>query len=131
MDPAASTTAAPAADSGPKKQPKARKLAKDMMPHKRMIQSKKRAGWREAVKNQALAACLDEERQQETERYLAVQALANSEELAGKPVVCAVMLMKHEALNFAFGVLVLCLLPTSSRSIDKLGHVDTDRARSP
>jgi hypothetical protein len=28
-------------------------------------------------------------------------------------------------------VLVLCLLPTSSRSIDKLGHVDTDRARSP
>jgi hypothetical protein len=52
--------------------------------------------------------------------------LANSEELAGKPVVCAVMLMKHEALNFAFGVPVLCLLPTPSRSIDKLGHIDTD-----
>jgi hypothetical protein len=50
-----------------------------------------------------LAARLNEELQQETERYLAVQALANSEELASKAIVCAVMLMKQEALNVAFG----------------------------
>jgi hypothetical protein len=50
MDPVASAATAPAAGSGPKKQPKARKLAKDMMPEERMIKSKKRVGRREAVK---------------------------------------------------------------------------------
>jgi hypothetical protein len=47
MDPAA----APAASCDPKKQSKARKLTKDMMSNKRTIESAKRAGRREAVKN--------------------------------------------------------------------------------
>jgi hypothetical protein len=51
MDPAASTAAAPAASSDPKKQPKASKLTKDMMPNERTIESAKRAGRRKAVKN--------------------------------------------------------------------------------
>jgi hypothetical protein len=42
-------------------------------------------------------ALLDEERRQETERFLAKQFLANSEELAGKAAMCVVMLMKQEA----------------------------------
>jgi hypothetical protein len=50
-----------------------------------------------------LAAHLNEERQQKTECYLAVQALANSKELASKAIVCAIMLMKQEVLNVAFG----------------------------
>jgi hypothetical protein len=103
MDPAASVAAAPTAGRGPKKQPKARKLAKDMTPDERRIESEKRAGRREAIKICQQAARLDEERRQETERYLAAQALANSKELAGKAAVHAVMLMKQEALNVAFG----------------------------
>jgi hypothetical protein len=39
-------------------------------------------------------ARLDVERRQETERFLVAQALSNSEELAGKAVVRAVMMMK-------------------------------------
>jgi hypothetical protein len=77
MEPAASTTAAPTTGSGPKKQLKAMKLAKDMTPDERMIESEKRAGQREVAKNRVLAARLDEERGQETERYLVMQALAN------------------------------------------------------
>jgi hypothetical protein len=50
-----------------------------------------------------LAAHLNEEHLQETECYLDMQALANSKELASKAIVCAVMLMKQEALNIAFG----------------------------
>jgi hypothetical protein len=53
------------------------KLAKDMTPDERMIESEKRAGQREVAKNRVLAARLDEERGQETERYLVMQALAN------------------------------------------------------
>jgi hypothetical protein len=41
-----------------------------------------------------LAARLEEERWQETERYLAAQALANSEDLAGKVVMRVIMMMK-------------------------------------
>jgi hypothetical protein len=83
-----------AAGNGPKKQPKARKMVKGMTPDERMMESEKRVGRREAAKNRVLAARLDEERRQETERYLAEQALANSEELADKAAVRAVMLMK-------------------------------------
>jgi hypothetical protein len=62
------------------------------------------ARWmREAVKNRQNAARLEEERRQETERFLTAQALANNEELAGKAVVRTVMMMKQEALNIAFG----------------------------
>jgi hypothetical protein len=38
-----------------------------------------------------------------TKRYLATQALDNSEELAGKAAVRAIMLMKLEAANIMFG----------------------------
>jgi TPP-dependent indolepyruvate ferredoxin oxidoreductase alpha subunit len=38
----------------------------------------------------------------EDEKLLAAQALANSEELASKDAIRAVMMMKHEALNVAF-----------------------------
>jgi hypothetical protein len=69
-------------------------MVKGMTPDERMMESEKRIGRREAAKNHVLAARLDEERRQETERYLAEQDLANSEELAGKAVVRAVMLMK-------------------------------------
>jgi hypothetical protein len=58
------------------------------------IELEKRAGRREAVKIRQQAARLDEEHRQETERYLASQALANIEELAAKPVVHIVMMMK-------------------------------------
>jgi hypothetical protein len=54
------------------------------------------------VRNRQNAARLDEERRLETERFLAAQALANSEELAGKAAVRAVMMMKQEAINVAF-----------------------------
>jgi hypothetical protein len=43
--------AASAAGNKPKKQPKARKQAKDMMPAERRIELDKRTGRREAVKN--------------------------------------------------------------------------------
>jgi hypothetical protein len=55
------------------------------------------------MRNHQNAARLDEERRQETERFLAPHALANSEELAGKAAACAVMMMKQEAINVAFG----------------------------
>jgi hypothetical protein len=44
MDPAASEAAAPATDSGLKKQPKVRKAAMDLMPDERSKESEKRAG---------------------------------------------------------------------------------------
>jgi hypothetical protein len=80
MDPTASVTAALAAGSGPKKQSKVRELAKEMMSDERRIESEKRAGRHEAVKNRQNAARLDEERQQETEWFLAAQAFANSKD---------------------------------------------------
>jgi hypothetical protein len=43
MDPAATTADAPTIGNIPKKQPKARKMAKDMTSNKRKIESKKRA----------------------------------------------------------------------------------------
>jgi hypothetical protein len=73
-----------------------------MTPDEPRIKSEKRAGRREAVKIRQNAARLDEERPQETERYLAAQALVNSEDLAGKAVVRAFMLMKHEAFHVVF-----------------------------
>jgi hypothetical protein len=94
MDPAASAAAAADAGNGPKKQPKARKMAKGMTSEERRMESEKHAGRHEATKNRVLAARLDEERRQETERYLTAQALANNEELAGKAIVRVVMLMK-------------------------------------
>jgi hypothetical protein len=51
MDPTESIAAAPAAGNEPKKQPKTRKQAKDMMPTERRIKSDKRTGQREAIKN--------------------------------------------------------------------------------
>jgi hypothetical protein len=72
-------------------------MAKDMTPDKHKIESEKRAGQREAAKHHMLTARVDEERRQETERHLAPQALANSEELTGNAAVRAVMLMKQEA----------------------------------
>jgi hypothetical protein len=56
MDPAASAAAAPAADSGLKKQPKVRKPAKDPTPDERRKESEKRAGRRVAVQNRQNAA---------------------------------------------------------------------------
>jgi hypothetical protein len=103
MDPAASAAATPAAGSGLKKQPKVRKPAKDLTPEERRKESQKRAGQREAVKNRQNATRLEEERRLENERFLAAQALANSEELAGKVVVRAVMMKKQEAINVTFG----------------------------
>jgi hypothetical protein len=47
-------------------------------------------------------ARLEDERRQKTEQLLAAQALANSEELADKDAIRAVMMMKQEALNVAF-----------------------------
>jgi hypothetical protein len=82
MDPVAT-----GAGSGPNKQPKAWKLAKDMTLDDRRIESEKRAGRREAIKNLQNAAQLDEKRRLETERFLATQELTNSEELP-KPL-CA------------------------------------------
>jgi hypothetical protein len=103
MDPTASEAAAPAAGSGLKKQPKVRKAAKDLTPDERKKESEKRAGRRATMRNRQNAARLDEERWQETQRFLAAQALANSEELAGKAAACAVMMMKQKAINMAFG----------------------------
>jgi hypothetical protein len=48
-------------------------------------------------------ARLAEKRREETEWFFAAQALANSEELAGKAAVRAIMMMKQEAINVAFG----------------------------
>jgi hypothetical protein len=48
-------------------------------------------------------AQLAEECRQETKRFLAAQALANSEEQMGKAIVHAIKMMKHEAINMAFG----------------------------
>jgi hypothetical protein len=112
MDPTASAAAAPVAGSEPNKQPKARKAAKDLTSDERRKESEKRAGRLEAVKNRVNAARLEEERRLETERFLAAQALANSEELAGKAAVRFVMMMKQEAINVAFGG--VASLPLSS-----------------
>jgi hypothetical protein len=103
MDPAASAATAPAAGSKPKKQPKARKPTKDLTSDERRKESEKRAGRREAVKNRQNEARLEKERRLETEQFLAAQALANSEEMAGKAVVRVAMMMKQEAINVAFG----------------------------
>jgi hypothetical protein len=103
MDPAASAAVAPAAGSELKKQPKVRKAVKDLMPDERRNESEKHAGRRVAVRNRQNAARLNEERRQETERFLTAQALANIEELAGKAAMHAVMMMKQEAINVAFG----------------------------
>jgi hypothetical protein len=102
MDPAGSEAAAPAAGSGLKKQPKVRKAAKDLTPNERRNESEKRAGRRVAMQNSQNVARLDEEHRQETERFLAPHPLANCEELAGKAVAHAVMMMKQEAINVAF-----------------------------
>jgi hypothetical protein len=77
-----------------------------MTTDERKAESKKRANRREVAKNCVLDACLNGERRLETERYIAVQALANSEELVGKAAVHAVMMMKQEALKVAFGRVV-------------------------
>jgi hypothetical protein len=61
-----------------------RKAAKDLTPDKRRKESEKRVSQRVAMRNRHNAAQLDEERRQETERFLAAHALANSEELARK-----------------------------------------------
>jgi hypothetical protein len=103
MDPVTNVIAASAAGNGLKKQPKTRKMVKDMTPDERRIESDKRAGRREAVKSRQQAARLNKESLQEIEHYLAFKALANSEELASKADVCVVMLMKQEALNNTFG----------------------------
>jgi hypothetical protein len=103
MDPAASAAATLAAASGLKKQPKVRKPAKDLTPDKRRKESEKRAGRRVAVRNRQKMAQLAEECRQETKRFLAAQALANSEEQMGKAIVHAIKMMKHEAINMAFG----------------------------
>jgi hypothetical protein len=94
MDPAASEAGAPAAGSRLKKQPKVRKEAKDLTPDERKKESEKRVGRRAAMRNRQNAARLDEERRQETQRFLAAQALDNSEELARKAAARAVMMMK-------------------------------------
>jgi hypothetical protein len=111
MDPAASEATAPAAGSGLKKQPKVRKAAKDLTPDERKKESEKRADRRAAMRNRQNTAQLDEERWQETQRFLAAQALANNEELAGKATACAVMMMKQEAINVAFGGVASLPLP--------------------
>jgi hypothetical protein len=80
-----------------------RKAAKDLTPDKRKKELEKRAGRRVAMQNRQNMARLDEERRQETEQFLAAHALANSEELAGKAAACAIMMMKQEAINVAFG----------------------------
>jgi hypothetical protein len=49
----------------------------------------------------------------ETERFLAAQGLANSEELAGKAAVRIVMMMKQEAINIAFDDVVSVPPPQS------------------
>jgi hypothetical protein len=103
MDPIATAAAAPATGQEPKKQPKVRKTTKDLTPAEQRIESEKRAGWREAVKNHENAARLEEKWRQEIERFFTAQALANSEELASKAAVRAVMMMKQEALNVVFG----------------------------
>jgi hypothetical protein len=54
-----------------------------------------------------LAARLDEDRRQETERYLAAQVLANSEELADKAAVWVIMRRRRSTSTPS-----LCLLPT-------------------
>jgi hypothetical protein len=79
-----------------------RKAAKDLTPDEQK-ESEKRAGYRAAMQNRQNAARLDEERRQETERFLAAHALASSEELAGKAAACAVMMMEQETINVAFG----------------------------
>jgi hypothetical protein len=62
MDPAGSEAAVPVADSGLKKQPKARKAAKDLTPDERRKESEKRVGRRVAMQNRQNVARLDEER---------------------------------------------------------------------
>jgi hypothetical protein len=52
-----------------------------LTPAERRIESEKRAGRREAIKNHQNAAQLKEKRRQETKRFLTAQALTNSEEL--------------------------------------------------
>jgi hypothetical protein len=103
MDPAASEAAEPAAGSGLKKQPKVRKVAKDLMSYEQKKESEKCAGHRVAMRNRQNAARLDEEHRQETERFLAAHTLVDSEELAGKAATRAIMMMKQEAINVAFG----------------------------
>jgi hypothetical protein len=133
MDPAATTADAPAIGNIPKKQPKARKMAKYMTPDKRKIESKKRASRRKADKNCMLATRLDKERRQDTKRYLAAQALANSEELAGKAAVRGLdadeaggaqrrVRRRHRHASSP---------PCGGRVVDQLSHVDTERAASP
>jgi hypothetical protein len=68
MDSTTSAAAAPTAGSEPKKQPKARKAAKDLTLDERPKESEKHAGRREAIKNRLNVARLEEERQLETER---------------------------------------------------------------
>jgi hypothetical protein len=62
MDPTVTAAAMPVAGSRPKKQPKARKPAKDLMPDEQRKESEKCAGWHEAVKTRQNATRLEEER---------------------------------------------------------------------
>jgi hypothetical protein len=75
MDPTASVAVVLAAGSGPKKQSKVRELAKEMTSDERRIESEKRAGRHEAVK----------EHRKETKWFLATQAFANSKDWLVKP----------------------------------------------
>jgi hypothetical protein len=78
MDPAASEATAPAAGSGLKKQPKVRKTTKHLTPDKQKKESEKRVGQRAGMRNCQNTARLDEERRQETHRFLAAQALVKA-----------------------------------------------------
>jgi hypothetical protein len=102
MDPTVTAAAMPVAGSRPKKQPKARKPAKELMLDEHGKESEKRASRCEAMKNCQNTARLEEHRL-ETKRFLAVQALDNSEELAGKATVHPIRMIKQEAINVAFG----------------------------
>jgi hypothetical protein len=104
-------------------------MEKDMTPDERKIESEKHASRREAAKNRILAARLDEERRQEIERYLAVQALAHSEE---RPRVGRHADEERGAQpNVWRRRFCASSPPHGRRFVDQLGHVDTERPGSP
>jgi hypothetical protein len=74
-----------------------------MMAEERQVKSDKRVGRREAVRARAAIAKLEEERLKENDRIISQRQHANGELPAQKAAQQAIMMMKQEALNVAFG----------------------------
>jgi hypothetical protein len=129
MDSAAApamVTATPATSTTGKKQAKPKKAAKDMT-EERWTESTKHAGRREAAKARKAAVKLEEEWLRTNDRIITQRQHANGKLLAHKAAQQAIMMMKQEALNVAFGHGVVIPLAAGASSTSSITSTPSGR----